>query len=112
MCPRPRKFRQCRRHMGDAYFKPRSIPLSELEIVDLQLDELEAMRLCDYEDMEQEEAAKTMNISRQTLQRALYAGRKKVVDVIINSKAIKVAGMEDHGGHCQRKGQNGRNTGM
>ena len=110
MCPRPRKHRHCRRYEGDTVFKPRAIPLSDLEIVELQLDELEAMRLCDHEDMEQEEAAKKMNVSRQTLQRALYLGRKKVIDTIINSKAIKISDHENTGGQCYRKGQADGNT--
>jgi predicted DNA-binding protein (UPF0251 family) len=95
MSPRPRKGRFCVPFSGDAFLKPRGIPLSELQIIDLGEDELEAMRLCDFEEMEQEEAAKKMNISRGTIQRLLYSGRKKVVDFIINSKALKIIG----GGH-------------
>jgi uncharacterized protein len=112
MCSRPRKHRNCRKFQGDSVFKPRAIPLSDLEIVELQLDELEAMRLCDHEDMEQEEAANKINISRQTLQRALYSGRKKVVDSIINSKAIRISGDENDEAHRHGKGNNNGNTGQ
>jgi len=42
-----------------------------LEEVELGVDELEAIRLCDYKNLEQTEAAKRMKISQSTLQRIL-----------------------------------------
>ncbi len=90
MAPFIRKRRYCRRFSGTTYFKPRGVPLSSLKINKLELDELEAMRLCDYEDLHQAEAAKKMGISSSTLQRLLYSGRKKITDALYNSKAIKI----------------------
>lgn len=72
------------------YFKPRAVPLSLLEEVDLSMDELEALRLCDLKDLEQEEAAKKMKISQSTLQRILTSARKKVAEALIKGKAIKI----------------------
>jgi len=72
------------------YFKPRAVPLSMLEEVDLSIDELEALRLCDLEDFKQEEAAKKMKISQSTLQRILTSARKKVAEALIRGKAIKI----------------------
>jgi predicted DNA-binding protein (UPF0251 family) len=94
MTPRPRKWRFCHPFTGDAFYKPRAVPLSELEIIKLGQDELEAMRLCDHEGMEQEAAAAKMNISRGTVQRLLYSGRKKVVEALIGSKALQIEGGE------------------
>lgn len=94
MAPRPRKWRYCHPFAGGTFFKPRGVPLSALQIVDLGRDELEAMRLCDFEDLDQEEAAKKMNISRGTIQRLLYAGRKKMLDMVLNAKALQVIGGE------------------
>ena len=34
------------------YFKPRAVPLAMLEEVDLSIDELEALRLCDFKNLE------------------------------------------------------------
>lgn len=68
--------------------------MAGLEIIDLSQDELEAMRLCDFEDLEQEEAAKKMNISRGTVQRLLYSGRKKILDAVLHSKALRIIGGE------------------
>lgn len=72
------------------YFKPRAVPLSILEEVELGIDELEALRLCDYKNLEQTEAAKKMKISQSTLQRILTSARKKVAEALIEGKAIKI----------------------
>lgn len=85
-----RKKRFCRPFNGVDFFKPRGVPLSELEINILELDELEAVHLCDYEELSQLEAAQRMNISDSTLQRLLYSGRKKIADAVYSSKALQV----------------------
>jgi len=72
------------------YFKPRAVPLSILEEVDLSIDELETLRLCDYENLGQKEAAKKMKVSQSTLQRILASARKKVAEALISGKAIKI----------------------
>ncbi len=72
------------------YFKPRAIPLSELEEVDLGRDELEALRFCDFKDLDQVETAKKMKISQSTLQRILSSARKKVAEALVKGKAIKI----------------------
>ena len=81
-------MRHCRKFRGSEVFKPAGTPMNQLPMTEVELDELEAMRLCDKEGMDQTEAAEEMNISRGTLQRLLYSGRKKVVDSFINTKAI------------------------
>lgn len=48
-----------------------------MEIVELELDELEAVRLADYEGKSQIETGEIMNVSRGTVQRLLASGRKK-----------------------------------
>ncbi|ENN96091.1 hypothetical protein J422_04458 [Methanocaldococcus villosus KIN24-T80] len=69
-------------------FKPAGKPLENLEKVKINIDELEAIRLVDYLDYTQEEAAKLMGISRRVLWNLLTEGRKKVADAIINGKAL------------------------
>lgn len=73
------------------YFKPRGVPLSILEEVELAIDELETMRLCDLKNLGQEEAAKKMKISQSTLQRILTSARKKTAEALINGKAVKIS---------------------
>jgi len=87
---RPLKPRRVLFDPNVVYFKPRAVPLSELEEVDLSIDELETLRLCDLEDFEQEKAARKMKISQSTLQRILASARKKVAEALIGGKAIKI----------------------
>ena len=89
---RPRLCRRVGFNPNVTYFKPRGIPLSELEESILKIDEFEALRLKDLEGLEQEECARKMNISQPTFHRLLLSARKKTADAIINSKAIKIEG--------------------
>jgi len=61
-----------------------------LEEVDLNVDELEALRFCDLNDLEQKEAAKKMKTSQITLQKILTSARQKVARALIEGKAIKI----------------------
>ena len=72
------------------YFKPKGIPLVQLDEVVLNLDELEAIRLADYEGMYHEQAAEKMNISRPTFGRILSEARRKVAEVIVEGKALNI----------------------
>lgn len=56
----------------------------------LNADEMEAIRLCDVLELEQQSAARRMAISRPTVQRLLYSGRKKVGDALLNGQAIQL----------------------
>jgi predicted DNA-binding protein (UPF0251 family) len=58
--------------------------------VHLKLDEIEAIRLADYEGLYQEEAAARMKISRQTLGRILNLAHRKVAEALIQGKALKI----------------------
>lgn len=88
--PRPRKQRNCQRFDGDTIYKPRSIPMTELEVISLDLSELETMRLCDLEGLDQEEAGRRMGVSRGTIQRMLKRGRATVVEALITSRALLI----------------------
>lgn len=88
--PRPIKPRQVSFDPNVTYFKPRAIPLSMLEEVDLAADELEAIRLCDLKDMDQLQAAKKMGISQSTLGRILTSARKKIAQALVEGKAIRI----------------------
>jgi len=87
---RPLKPRRIFFDPNVTYFKPRAVPLSLLEEVDLDIDELEALRLCDFKNLEQTEAAKKMKVSQSTLQRILTSAHKKVAEALIVGKAIKI----------------------
>jgi predicted DNA-binding protein (UPF0251 family) len=87
---RPKRERCISHMLGVTYFKPRGVPLSELEEIILEADELEAIRLNDLEGLDQEEAAKKMNISQPTFHRIVVSARKKISEAIIKGKAIRI----------------------
>jgi uncharacterized protein len=87
---RPKKCRCIACRPGASYFKPRGIPLIYLEEVSLSLDELEALRLADCEELYQQEAAARMEVSRPTFGRILHEARRKVAGAIVSGKALRI----------------------
>ena len=64
----------------------------ELQESILTVDEFEAVRLKDLLCLDQENAAKKMNISQPTFHRLILSARKKIADAIVHGKAIKIQG--------------------
>ncbi len=91
---RPRNCRRVGLLPESNYFKPRGIPLSMLEEVNLTVDELEAIRLADLDGLYQEQAAEKMNVSRQTFGRIIESAHKKVAEALVRGKALKIEGGE------------------
>lgn len=89
---RPRRFRRIWKEPEIVYFKPRGVPLSVLNEIELNVDELEALRLKDFEGKEQIEAAKIMDVSQPTFHRILVSARGKVAQALVNGFAIKIHG--------------------
>ncbi|MFH1049550.1 MAG: DUF134 domain-containing protein [bacterium] len=90
--PRPHKCRKIFSNPDVVFFKPAGIMMQKLEEVILTLDEFEAVRLADYEDLYQEKAAEKMNISRQTFVNIINSAHKKIADFLINAKALQING--------------------
>jgi len=90
--PRPRNCRRIGCMPQANYYKPRGIPLSALQHINLTYDELEAIRLADLEGLYQEKAAEKMNISRQTFGRIIESAHKKIADALVNGKAMSIDG--------------------
>ena len=92
MTPRPKKTRRCcpTRRPDDRIYKPAGTPMSQLDIVKVAADELEAMGLCDVEGMTQTEAGEAMGVSRGTVQRLVTSGRKKIIEAIIAGRALEI----------------------
>ena len=90
--PRPK----CCRHIGamprKTFFQPEGAAPSSFDAVLLTLDEYEAIRLADLEGLYQEQAASRMNVSRQTFGRIVEAAHRKLADVIVNGKALRIEG--------------------
>jgi predicted DNA-binding protein (UPF0251 family) len=83
-------------YRGDAeeVYKPAGTPLWELEKITIGHDEMEAMFLCDAENLTQEEAGKRMGVSRGTVQRLLSQARKKTIEAVVLGKTLLVEGGE------------------
>jgi uncharacterized protein len=85
----------CRRVAGlppCSMFKPAGIPATALEQITLGLDEMEALRLADLLGLYQKEAAKQMNVSRQTFGRIIEAAHKKVAEALTLGKVLCITG--------------------
>lgn len=94
--PRPVKWRKVDFIPKSKYFVPcpkASCGGNEgIQEIQLKVEELEAMRLKDIEDLHQEECAERMMVSRQTFQNIIDEARKKVVTALVEGKAISVGG--------------------
>ncbi len=90
--------KRCRKIGGDFYsgvMKPSGIPKCQLEEVFLCLDEIEAIRLVDLEQLYQSDAAEQMHISRQTLGNIIKKAHQKIADALINGKALRLETPKD-----------------
>ena len=90
--PRPRLTRKVFSEPEVTYFKPAGIRMAGLKEITLKVEEFEAIRLKDLEEMEQEKAAEKMNISQPTFHRLITLARKKIADSLVNGKAIRIEG--------------------
>lgn len=92
MSPLGVKSRTINKEFHKHFFKPRGIPLVDLEILQIGHDELEAIRLVDVEHMKQQDAAVKMNISSSTIQRIIESAREKIGKALINGYAMEIEG--------------------
>lgn len=117
--PRPKTPRQITAKPGIREFRPvGNIPDTHLI---LSLEEYEAIRLIDYQGLDQSQAADIMNVSRQTVGRVLKSGRHTLSRAIVDGLGLKVKGgcykVRGRGRHrgrhqCGRGNGCGRNRGQ
>ena len=88
--PRPKKTRFVSGYPAIAAFVPHGIRVSGE--VFMSVDELEAIRLSDFEHLDQEAAANMMRVSRHTYGRILNTARSIVADALVTGKALKIEG--------------------
>ncbi|KXB08725.1 hypothetical protein AKJ56_00485 [candidate division MSBL1 archaeon SCGC-AAA382N08] len=58
----------------------------------LKVEEFEAIRLKDFEGLDQNEAAEKMDISQPTFHRVLVSARQKIADALVGGKTLRVKG--------------------
>lgn len=105
---RPRKHRRVCCNPSVYYFKPRGIPVYDLEEIVIEQDELESLRLADLLAYSHEKAAAEMKVSRATFGRIVESARKKVIEGILNGKAIRINEMEFFNVQNKRRFRYGR----
>jgi uncharacterized protein len=72
--------------------KPIGVSTQILENVVLTVNEYEAIRLCDYEDLDHQMSAEKMNISRPTFTRLINKAHKKLAEAIVGVKDLIIEG--------------------
>lgn len=94
--PRPKIKRRLFFSPDVYYFKPRGIPMRQLEEIILLPDEVEAIKLHEVDGLDQTSAAKKMNVSQPTFARIIDAANKKIAEAIIKGKAIRIEKNKQH----------------
>ena len=87
---RQRFRRKLGKDFNEIYFKPRGIPLMELNEVRITDEELETLRLRFLEKIDQDEASKMMGISQSQYQRDLTSVMEKITKALIEGYAINI----------------------
>ncbi len=90
LMPRPKKPRFVSAYPTIAAFVPLGVKASG-EVL-MTIEELEALRLSDFEHLDQETAANMMAVSRHTYGRILSNARGIVAEALITAKAIRIEG--------------------
>lgn len=90
--PRAKKPRFVEHRPPAAVFKPAGVRACDLEWVYLGLDEYEALRLADYEGLDQEQVAGRLGVSRPTVSRILERARHAVARAFVEGLALAIEG--------------------
>ena len=89
---RPKRTRWIKCMPGARCFCPKGKTKNCQDKVYLAIDEFEAVRLADWEELTHAQAARMMKISRPTFTRILASGHKKISDGLVNIKTINIEG--------------------
>lgn len=102
--PRRRRLRKVVAPPGFKGFKPYGSYSSSNEFIELLYEEYEAIKLADYDLMNQQEASEIMGVSRPTFARIYESARRKIAKAMVETKEIRAiygnALMEDNWHIC------------
>lgn len=92
--PRPKSVRKIAGVPTISGFKPYGLSgsVKRSEAVFLLYEEYEALRLCDYEKYNQQDAALFMGVSRPTLTRICMLAREKIAMAMVEGRKIIIEG--------------------
>ncbi len=89
---RPVKLRKVCSLPEDNKFGPFGSSSDHKELINMEVDEYEVIRLIDLEGFSQEECARQMDVSRPTVQRIYTEARKKLAESLVNGKVLIIEG--------------------
>lgn len=89
---RPHKERRVEQLPPVTHYKPAGIPLHNLDEVTLTIEEMEAIRLADIEQLDQAAAAVRMEVSRPTFHRIVNTAHQKIATALWGGNALRVDG--------------------
>jgi predicted DNA-binding protein (UPF0251 family) len=89
---RPCKCRWIGKHPRDVIFKPLGFPTRSRGVVELALDELEALKQAHLLGLTQEQGAELMGVSRATFGRILESAHFKIADALNNLRTLAIGG--------------------
>nr|WP_238543519.1 DUF134 domain-containing protein [Pelosinus sp. HCF1] len=89
---RPHKERRVEQLPPTTHYKPVGIPLRDIEEVILTIEEMEAIRLADIEQLDQASAAERMEVSRPTFHRIVNSAHQKIAAALWQGHALRVDG--------------------
>ena len=85
-------------------YAPQCSPNEEDETVTLLPEEIAVLDLIDLQDLEQEQAAAVLGVSRKTIWRDIHETHRKIADALIHGKTIQMAGCTRRlEGHCPQR---------
>ena len=87
---RPRKTRKICLDLKAVHFDPRGITPGTQAEVELEVDELEAVRLADMQGLYQEDAARQMKISRQTFGNIIVRAHAKIAEALVKGRPLRI----------------------
>ncbi|MCF7796853.1 MAG: DUF134 domain-containing protein [Lentisphaeria bacterium] len=103
---RPRKIRQVQFPPRYNSFKPCGVPSQGLSKIELTLDEYEALRLVDEQQLDHETAAAIMEVSRPTVTRLVESAHNKVARLLVRGGMLVIQGgdyqLNGHLYHCPK----------
>jgi predicted DNA-binding protein (UPF0251 family) len=73
-------------------FTPDGGDITQLKSLQITVEEFEALRLRDYQEIQQKKAAEIMDISQPTFHRTISSARKKVSRALVEGKIIQIKG--------------------
>jgi len=97
---RPQKCRRVCAAPGYTEFAPHGGCAKQA--VTMALDEYEAIRLIDLEEMTQEQCAEQMGVARSTIQAIYTRARKKIAECIVHGRRLQIDGGDVR--FCEHRG--------